>query len=150
MTKKLIAREDAEQLRYHAASLTYNDTTAEGEAKHRLHEIAMRIETGYYASDALQVAEFDKHRIEVLQARVADVEAAAMYQQAYTEPDDVMFASIENAARASFHRHKYSVRGQQLTRAEIVKVRANIARLEKLLAETLHAEKDFRARGLMK
>ena len=36
------------------------------------------------------------------------------------------------------------------TRAEIVKVRANIARLEKLLAETLHAEKDFRARGLMK
>ena len=41
--------EDAKQLRFHAASLTYNDTTAEGEAKHRLYEIAMRIESGYYA-----------------------------------------------------------------------------------------------------
>ena len=46
------AREDAKQLRYHAASLTYNDTNAEGEAKHRLHEIAMRIETGFYTSTA--------------------------------------------------------------------------------------------------
>ncbi len=43
------AYEDAEQLRYHAASLTYGDTTAEGEAKHRLHEIAMRLDTGYYS-----------------------------------------------------------------------------------------------------
>ena len=76
MTKELIAREDAEQLRYHAASLTYNDTTAEGEAKHRLHEIAMRIETGYYVSDALQVAEIDKHRIEALQALAIVVKAA--------------------------------------------------------------------------
>lgn len=42
-----VAREDARQLKLHAAGLTYNDTTAEGEAKHRLHEIAMRIETGY-------------------------------------------------------------------------------------------------------
>ena len=46
------AREDAKQLRYHAAGLTYNDTNAEGEAKHRLHEIAMRIETGFYTSTA--------------------------------------------------------------------------------------------------
>jgi hypothetical protein len=43
------SRDDAKFLRYFAASLTYNDTKAEGEAKHRLHEIAMRIETGYYA-----------------------------------------------------------------------------------------------------
>lgn len=42
------AREDARQLRLHAAGLTYNDTTAEAEAKHRLHEIAMRIESGFY------------------------------------------------------------------------------------------------------
>jgi hypothetical protein len=45
--------EDARQLRLHAAGLTYSDTTAEAEAKHRLREIAMRIETGYYTQDAV-------------------------------------------------------------------------------------------------
>jgi hypothetical protein len=47
-------REDAQQLRYHAASLSYNDTTAEGEAKARLLEIAMRIETGWYFQPAIE------------------------------------------------------------------------------------------------
>lgn len=40
--------EDSKFLRYMAASLTYNDTTVEAEAKHRLYEIAMRIDTNYY------------------------------------------------------------------------------------------------------
>lgn len=48
-------REDAKLLRCHAAGLTYNDTKAEGEAKHRLYEIAMRIETGYYSRASQQV-----------------------------------------------------------------------------------------------
>lgn len=42
------AIEDAKTLRLHAAGLTYNDSQAEAVAKHRLHEIAMRIETGFY------------------------------------------------------------------------------------------------------
>jgi len=56
--------------------------------------------------------------IEALQKQVSDLEAAVMYQQQYTEPDDVMFTSIENAARTSFRRHVYSARGQQLTRSD--------------------------------
>ena len=41
---------DAAALRLHAAGLSYNDAEAEAVAKHRLNEIATRIETGYYAN----------------------------------------------------------------------------------------------------
>jgi hypothetical protein len=47
------ARTDAAFMRNVAAGLTYNDTVAEAEHKHRLREIAMRIETGWYARAAL-------------------------------------------------------------------------------------------------
>lgn len=41
-------RTDAETLRCVAADLTYSDSVLEAKRKHRLYEIAMRIETGYY------------------------------------------------------------------------------------------------------
>lgn len=47
---KFDARADAERLRNIASGLTYNDSQAEGEAKHTLHEIAMRLATGGYQS----------------------------------------------------------------------------------------------------
>lgn len=42
--------EDARELRMLAAALSYNSVPSEAVVKHRLHEIAMRIESGYYSS----------------------------------------------------------------------------------------------------
>lgn len=48
-TTKFSAIDDANRLRSLAAGMTYNGTKAEGDCKHILHEIAMRLASGGYA-----------------------------------------------------------------------------------------------------
>jgi len=45
-----VAREDAEILRVIARGLSYNGAENEGRAKHKLFEIAMRMEAGFYGA----------------------------------------------------------------------------------------------------
>ena len=47
-TTPLLARDDAAYLRSIASNLTYDNSKGEAVRKHRLNEIAMRIETGGY------------------------------------------------------------------------------------------------------
>lgn len=46
--ERLASFKDAAYLRLYASNLSYNNETLEAATKHRLLEIAMRIETGYY------------------------------------------------------------------------------------------------------
>ncbi|MBV5322745.1 MAG: hypothetical protein JZU60_02785 [Ilumatobacteraceae bacterium] len=53
-----------------------------------------------------------------LEAQVDELQALAMVQKEYREPDDVLFGKIELAAHASYRRYESSCRGQQVTRSD--------------------------------
>lgn len=49
MTNTQHKQEDATTLRYIASELSYNESESEAQIKHKLYEIATRIETDFYS-----------------------------------------------------------------------------------------------------